>query len=68
MYSAWEESLDGLELIRTSKHGIVHYVIFRGELGVIIVKPHPHSHSVSILRIYVYFVSHYALQVQQYHT
>ena len=39
MYSAWEESLDGLELICTSKHGIVHYVIFRGELGVSIVKP-----------------------------
>ena len=34
MYSAREESLDRLELICTSKHGIVHYVIVRGELGV----------------------------------
>ena len=39
MYSAQVESLDGLELIRTSKHGILHYVIVRGEQGVSIVKP-----------------------------
>jgi hypothetical protein len=70
MYSERAESLDGLELICTSKHGIVHYVIFRGEFWVIIVKPTTPSLALCkyIVYIYMYFVSHYALQVQQFHT